>query len=262
MTPAKPKLRKREILAALAAGGLAAGAAAIILEESNVAQVESSESALVASPEEQDYQVQPFTRVETFGPQDLIITRGEEFSVRSDGAGQPGAWFEVVNDGDKLVIRPRSGREGEWHAMEGVTFYVTLPVLEAVTVAGIGDVEIDRIEGDSFSGSIAGLGELTIASLKVENADFSIAGAGSLSVAGTATHAKMAIRGAGNIEAEALISDDAEIDIAGAGNVELTALQQARISIAGGGDVDISGTANCTVSKSGFGSVSCNGREI
>ena len=118
---------------------------------------------------------------------------------------------------------------------------------------------LDRIEGESFSGTIAGPGELSIATMTVDEADFRIGGSGNVTAAGTAREASVSIGGSGEVRAGGLMAQTAEVSIGGSGDVALTVQEDADISIAGSGDVDISGPARCSVSRMGSGEVRCSG---
>jgi Putative auto-transporter adhesin, head GIN domain len=254
----RPRLRKREIAFAIAAGGMAAGAAALILSDGGPG-TELAPITVTEAP--RTFEVGEFTEISTVGPQNLVVTRGDGFSVRSEG--DPGALglLEVVNDDGELVIRPKNqfGPNFNWGRMSGATYFVTLPRLEEISMAGSGSVQIDRVEGEEFSGSIAGSGELRIAALDVDEADFSIGGSGNLSVVGSAREAEISIGGSGEVNADGLIAESASIRIGGSGNVALTARDEVDVSIAGSGEVNISGPAQCSVSRMGSGNVRCEG---
>jgi hypothetical protein len=206
------------------------------------------------------HELSQFTEISTVGPQDVVVTIGDTFSVRSEGSPGAVAQFEPVVEGDTLMIRPRGGFNwGNWRSLNGATFYVTLPRLEGVAVAGSGDVRVDRIEGERFEGTIAGSGELLIAAMQVDQADFKIGGGGNVSASGTARQTEVAIGGSGDVEAGALRSDTASISIAGSGNVDLAVADEAKVSIMGSGDVDIAGPARCAVTRFGSGNVRCEG---
>lgn len=254
--PERPRLRKREIVLAVSAGIAAAGGAALMLEETNVAPLAPE----VAGPNRMTYELAQFAEISTVGPQDVVVTIGDTFSVRSEGSPGAVAQFEPVVEGDTLMIRPRDGFNwGNWRSLNGATFYVTMPRLDGVAVAGSGDVRIDRIEGERFEGTIAGSGELLIAAMEVDEADFKIGGGGNVSAAGTARETQVAIGASGDVEAGALRSETASISIAGSGNVELAVEDEARVSIMGSGDVDIAGPGRCSVTRFGSGNVRCAG---
>jgi hypothetical protein len=251
-------LRKREIAFALAIGAMAAGGAAVMLDqdEDYVAPI-----VAVAGPDNQTYEVAPFEELSTVGPQDVVITTGETFSVRSEGSPAALAALEAVVEDDKLVIRPKGNfAEGfDWSSVAGATFYVTTPRLDAILLAGSGSVRIDRVEGGSFSSLIAGPGELSIASMEVDEADFRIGGSGNVVATGTAREARVSIGGSGAVRAAGLLSETASVSIGGSGDVALTVQEEAQVSIAGSGDVEISGPARCSVSRLGSGNVRCSG---
>ena len=250
-------LRKREILLALALGGVAAGGAALMLSEMNddhyVASVEFS------GPSEMTYPVMPFDQIATEGPQDVVVTYGEELTVRSEGSPEALAQLEAVVENGQLLIRPKKGFDFDWGSVEDATFYVTMPRLDRIALAGSGDIQIDRIEGENFEGVIGGPGELRIAGMKVDRVDFTINGSGDLIAAGTAGDAHVSIGGSGTVDAAGLSSSTASISIFGTGDVELTVQDKAQVSITGAGDVDISGPGRCSVTRMGGGDVRCAG---
>jgi hypothetical protein len=260
MPQTRRRLRKREVLFAVAAGALAAGGAALVLEIS-----EDSGAVPVAAAQESDqtYEVAEFDHISTVGPQDVAVTFGETFSVRSEGSAEALGQLEVVVDDGELTIRPKNRLRTDWPRLASATFYITVPRLERVAQAGSGNVRVDRIEGDSFEGAIAGSGELAIDALEVDEAEFSIAGTGSVVVAaGAARETDISIGGRGEVRAAGLRSDVASISIGGVGEVALTVEDEAQVSIMGSGDVDITGPARCSVSRMGGGEVRCNGREV
>lgn len=256
----RPRLRKREIVFAVAAGVVAAGGAALILGDSGGSGGPPHAPA-IGGAREMTYQLASFDEIATVGPQDVVVTLGDTFSVRSEGAPEALALLEPVVSNGRLTIKPRDAKFNwlTWPRHAEATYYVTLPRLDGVAVAGSGDVSVDRIEGPSFDGSIAGPGSLAIAAMKVDSASFSIGGQGDVSVAGTAHETHVAIGGTGEVAAGGLRSDTASISIGGTGDVALTVDKEAKVSIMGTGDVDISGPARCSVTQMGRGNVRCAG---
>jgi hypothetical protein len=206
------------------------------------------------------YQVAGFDGIASSGPQDVVVTRGDEFAVRAEGSSRALAQLEAVNVDGTLTIRPKGGFNwGNWRSLSGATFHVTMPQLDSVAVAGSGNIRIDRIEGETFDGTIAGSGELSIATMKVDEADFKIAGGGNVEATGTARETRVAIGGSGDVSAANLLSETASVSIGGSGDVELAVQNEAKVSIMGSGNVDIDGPARCTVTRYGSGEVRCDG---
>ncbi len=260
MPPSRPKLRKREIAFAVAAGALAAGGGAAVISAIN--DDASAPPRYVAAPERQAYELGEFAEVSTTGPQDVVITMGDSYSVRAEGAPDALAQLEAVVEDGELILRPTGSFRGDWGRFSSVTYHVTMPRLDAITLAGSGDIRIDRIEGDEFEGAINGSGALTIGTMEVDEADFSIGGSGKVIAAGTARDTRVSIGGAGNVEAAGLHSETARVSIGGVGDVALTVDEEAEISMAGAGTVEITGSARCSVSRFGFGEVRCNGVNV
>lgn len=247
-------LRKREIVFALAAGALAAGGAALILDD------DGGSAAPIAPVAPQTRQLAPFEELTSVGAQDIVVTLGEAYRIRSEGSPEALGRIEAVVEDGVLVIRPkeRLGRFN-WNRGNRTTFHVTVPRLEAISLAGSGDARVDRIEGDSFEASVAGSGELAIDAMQVERADFTIAGSGNVSASGTAREMNVSILGSGDVRARDLRSETADLSIAGSGDARLTVSDEADVSIMGSGDVAIAGTARCSVSRMGSGDVRCEG---
>ncbi|HEY6815721.1 MAG TPA: head GIN domain-containing protein [Croceibacterium sp.] len=251
----RPRLRKREVLFAVAAGVLAAGAAALILDNDD----EGPTIAVTAEDSgTRTYELAPFAQLATFGAHDVVIEYGETQSVRAEGPANALAGIEAAVRDGRLTIRPNGIPQfSDWGGFGEVTYYVTLPRLESVTLSGPGDVSIDRIEGESFSGSVRGPGELTIEALQVDDAEFAVRGPGQIAAAGTAGKTRVTIEGPGEVDAEELTSATAMVTVSGPGELELTVDDDAQVSVTGGGNVDIAGTASCTVSRAGTGNVRC-----
>jgi hypothetical protein len=259
MPPPGRKLRKREVVFAVAMGALAATGAAVVLEEGDGGTMPI---AVTAAP--QTYDLADVDAISIEGPQNVVITRGDTAALRSEGPPEALARYETVVEDGRLVIRPRAQFQGGfgWPRRSAVTFYVTLPRLNALSQDGRGDIRVDRIEGESFIGTITGSGELSIAAMQVGEADFIIQGSGELSVAGSARESRVSIAGSGDVHANGLQSERAEVSIAGSGDVALTVDDEAEIRIMGSGDVDIAGAATCSVTRMGSGDVRCNGNEV
>jgi len=256
-TPPRKTLRKREILFALAMGGLAAGGVAVVLDND---EGDSGYVSAAAGPDNKTYTVAPFTEIATVGPQDVVVTYGETQSLRAEGSSRALAELEPVVINGKLTIRPKRGFNwSNWPALAEATYFVTIPKLERVDVAGSGDVSVDQIKGESFEGTIAGSGELSIRAMEVDRAIFAVNASGNVIAAGTAGDTHVAIGGSGQVSGGGLHSKTASVSIGGSGDVELAVDDKADVSITGSGNVDISGSARCSVTRYGSGEVDCQG---
>src|SRR3546814_12439385 len=100
---------------------------------------------------------------------------------------------------------------------------VTMPALRGASVAGSGNLSVDRVEGDDFAASASGSGNLTIGAIKTQSARFSVAGSGDINAAGTTGTVKMNIAGSGAIDAERLTAPTGNIAVqcSGAGEANM-----------------------------------------
>jgi hypothetical protein len=207
------------------------------------------------------FPVSGFDKVEAAGPFDVAIRTGAAPSVQARGNQSLIDRLEVVVEDGELRIKTKnkSGWFG-WHHNRGkAVIDITVPSLQAATLAGAGDITIDKVQGDRFEGQLAGAGDLRIDALDVQKLKLGLAGAGSAVVrSGKAGSADYEIAGSGDVDTSAVPLQDLRISIAGAGSVKAQATGTADVSIMGSGDVGITGGAKCSVSKMGAGDVRCS----
>lgn len=209
---------------------------------------------------ERDYKVGEFSRIDLGGAYDMTVRTGAAPSVHARGGENVLDRMEVEVKGDTLVIRPKKkGWDMGWTSNGKVDLTITVPTLRAASLAGAGDIRIDRVAGNSFEGSIAGSGDLRVEQIEVQSLKFDVAGAGNVhAISGRTRNAEYGITGAGDIQASGVTSETASVSITGAGGVTANATKTADVNIVGAGDVNLAGGARCTVSKVGAGDVNCS----
>lgn len=208
------------------------------------------------------YQVGNFQQIEVAGSYDVDVRTGSNASVSAQGSEKLLERTVVEVEGDKLVIRPESNHgffNFGWSHHGHAHFTVTVPQLSAASMAGSGGMKIDKIQGQSFEGTIAGSGGIDVTSIEVQSLKFSVAGSGDVKAGtGKAQSAEYEIAGSGSVDASAVDSPEIKIDVAGSGGVRAHGSGSAQVSIMGSGDVNITGGAKCQVSKMGSGDVHCS----
>jgi hypothetical protein len=210
---------------------------------------------------QRDFQVAGvFDRIALAGSSDVVVTVGGAASVRAEGDADTLERLEIANVGGELRIgmRPSSGNWFRWRHHR-VTVHVTLPALAAATIAGSGDMRIDRVDGARFAGAVTGSGDLSVAAATVGEANFSVTGSGDIVAAGRAERASATVVGSGDLRLRGLEAADATISVAGSGNIDIRATRSAAVELRGSGDIEVAGPARCTISKSGSGEVRCEG---
>jgi len=202
------------------------------------------------------YAVADFTSVDQRGPDDVDVRVGTGFSVRAEGDPDVLDRVRIARDGDRLRIGRASGFN---LGSGGAKIYVTMPRIGGASLAGSGDMAIDRIEGATFGGDIAGSGNLRLGRVELDTLKLSIAGSGSIAASGQAATVGISIAGSGDVDAGGLQASGAKIDIAGSGSVRAAVDGEAKVTIMGSGDVDLGPKARCKTTKMGVGDVRCGG---
>jgi hypothetical protein len=206
------------------------------------------------------YAVADFTNVDLRGSDNVDVRVGTGFSVRAEGPSAELDKLKIEKVGDTLKVGRIDGGSFHWGGHhKGVTVFVTMPRIAEANIAGSGDMTVDRVEGQSFTGNSAGSGDLEVAALSVQAGDFSIAGSGNIKASGSARHLKMAVAGSGDIDAGGVKAEGADVSVAGSGGVRADVTGPAAVSVMGSGDVDLGSGAKCTTSKMGSGDVHCGG---
>lgn len=208
------------------------------------------------SPASRSYAISGFTGVALTGADDVDVRVGPTFSIRAQG---PAA---VV---DRLLIE-RKGNTLRVGRVRGTTvtrgtarIVVTMPRIDAATLAGSGDLSVDRVEGGALDASLSGSGNIRVAAMRVERATLSVAGSGDIAAAGSAARLDASVAGSGDITAPGLVARQATVAVMGSGNVTARVDGTATVSIMGSGDVDLGARARCTVARRGSGSARCGG---
>jgi hypothetical protein len=209
-----------------------------------------------------NYQVSNFQQIEVAGPYDVEVRTGGNPGVSARGSQKLLERTVVEVQGDKLVIRPEKNRgffQFGWSSHAKAVFTVTVPQLSGATIAGSGDIRVDRVAGQRFEGNVAGSGAINVAAMDVQQLKLSIAGSGDLKAgAGKTQTAEYDIAGSGDLDAGAVQAQQLKVSIAGSGGVKAHASGTADVSILGSGDVEVSGGAKCNINKQGSGDVRCS----
>ena len=197
-----------------------------------------------------------FQGVTLAGPDNIIFTTGAEYSIRAEGDEDALEQLRYkVTDGQIKV-----GRENEnllSSSDKAATIYITAPSLNSIKLAGSGDIDADKIAGDTAALTLAGSGNIKIADLQTTSLDTKIAGSGDILVSGSAKTTKISIAGSGDISGAALRKESASIKIAGSGNVALSSDGTVDSTILGSGNIRIHGDATCKTNAMGSGEVTC-----
>ena len=209
------------------------------------------------------FTVTGFDRINVAGPFTVTVRTGPGVSVRATGDSKALDRLSAVVEGNVLRLRASNPIDGDWQdgTVGKVAIAVTVPALRAATLAGSGDLTIDRAKADQFDAMLGGSGNLSIGALQADRAVLSLIGSGDLTVAGKVEAVRAAVSGSGNLAAAGLLGGEVRVSVVGSGDARLAASHKASVSANGSGDVIVAGNAECTVVQRGSGNVEC-GRKV
>jgi len=198
-----------------------------------------------------------FDRIRVEGPFDVTLTTGKGAGGVLSGDDRAIERVNLRVEGRTLIVG--AGVDG-WGGYPGeaigqVTVRVTTPSLRSATVAGGGQLRVDRMRAQQIDLSVAGAGALSVAGVEADQVNATMNGSGAMTLAGKSGRARFVNSGTGAIDAAGLVARDLTVLSQGMGTGSFNALYTADISAMGLGGISVAGAAKCTVR--GVGPVAC-----
>jgi hypothetical protein len=201
----------------------------------------------------EDRQVGDVTAVVLSGVGDLTVVQGEVpgLSVTADDNILP--LIETETSGRKLTISTKS--HYNLRPKTKITYTLTVPKLEKVTVSGAGNVKAEKLTADNLTFTLSGAGNMTLREVTCKTLTVTLSGAGNATVSGTAEKVTATISGAGDIDAAALKAASVEVKVSGAGDATVWATDELKARVSGAGSIKYKGTPKVEQKVSGAGSI-------
>lgn len=190
--------------------------------------------------------VAAFDVVESHGALDVLVERGETFSltVSIDSNLFNDVETEVVDGVLRINLH-----EGVFHIVPGPHVRVTMPHLTALTLKGSGDVDAFRFDETApVRLRLSGSGNLNFEG-SAPALTASLDGSGDLDLTGSAGQLTLDVDGSGDLNAKQCPGTSAELSVDGSGDLSSTVNGDVSASVRGSGDIDIFGAATLTHSS-------------
>ncbi len=199
--------------------------------------------------------VSAFKQVEAEGDIRLIVTQGDLKPVKLEGDENILSYIEVIQEGDKVIIRTKNGvnliPSGD------LNVYVTSPTYTHIDVSGSSDIvgknKISSNEELELGASGAGDIKMEVDAPKVTAG---ISGSGSISLRGQTKDLSIDLSGAGHAYCYDLLTENSTVSISGAGSAQVYASVKLNAEVSGAGNINYKGNPSVSQQISGAGNVS------
>jgi hypothetical protein len=210
-----------------------------------------------AKADTQDRHLTGFNAVSVAGSYDVFITQGSAESVKVDAPSQVIDKIITEVEGGVLKIYTKDGTSWNWSGNKKMIVYVSIKDINAVSLAGSGDVVFkDGLRASSLKIKLTGSGDIS-GKVEVKTLDSSIGGSGDITLSGRAENSTVSVVGSGDFTGQNLVTTNTQVKVAGSGDARVNANDKIDASVVGSGDVHYTGAAkNISSSKAGSGSVS------
>ena len=181
-------------------------------------------------------QVSDFNQVTFTGVGTLYITQGEDELLEIEAEDNIIPHIVTRVRGRELEISFDSER---WETLirptEPIRYFLTVRSIDEMNLSGLGDVELDQIEGDRLVLTLSGAGRVT--------------------ASGVVTEQEINVTGAGSYDGGDLRTERTDVNLSGAGSATVWASEFLDVNISGLGNVRYYGDPEVRETVSGLGNL-------
>ena len=208
-------------------------------------------------PAAEERSVGVVTEVALTGVGTLTVVQGDvpSLSVTADDNILP--LLETETSGRKLIIRTKTGYSVRPNSP--ISYTLTVPKLEKLSISGAGNAKAERLTGDNVSVRVSGSGNAILREVTCRELTLTISGSGTTTLGGTAEKVTTKISGSGDIDAGMLKVKTADVQVSGSGTASVWATDTLNVRVSGSGDVRYKGTPKLEKKVSGSGKVQAVG---
>jgi hypothetical protein len=203
----------------------------------------------------EDRSVSSFKNVDVGGAAKVMVSQGDQPSVKVEGDENLLQYIEVEQEGDRIRIKERPGFNLQ--PSNDIRVYVTAPVFNNIDASGASDIigQTKISNPEEMRMHISGAGTIKM-ELDAPRLTFRLSGAGSIFIKGQTKELDLEMSGAGSAHFYDLLSESTRVNLSGVGSAEVYASVKLDASVSGVGSIDYKGNAT-DVNKhvSGVGSI-------
>jgi len=199
-------------------------------------------------------QVSNFDKLSLSGIGDLILTQGDQESLRIEGEDNILAQIDTqVKDGT-LVISPKDANwEESLRPTKRVVYHLNMKNVHQLALTGVGSINIGQLKTDQLEILSSGVEGVDIGNLSAKTLKVALRGEGHCNLAGEVDSQQLELSGTGQYNATKLQSQNAAIDLSGAGSASVWVEQSLTADLSGTGSLYYYGNPQIDKTVTGIG---------
>jgi hypothetical protein len=176
-----------------------------------------------------DVSVSSFNSLQASGVYELKLSQGDKESVKIEADENLQEYFNVHNEGDKLVIDMDKLKNKNLKKADKMRVYVTFKNLKAIDVKTVGNVTSEEpLSFDDLDVNTKSVGDITL-NLTAKKIDLDIKSVGDVKLSGKANEATVKNKGVGSFKAGNFVVQTMNIENEGVGNAEVNAEKDLKV---------------------------------
>jgi hypothetical protein len=203
-----------------------------------------------------------FTSFVLAGMGDATITQGsvESLVIEAEDNVMPLLKSDVKN-GVLTVLLDQKDWKDVVRPTKGVKITLGVKNLNALELAGLGNIDVPALKTTAFTIKISGAGNVRVPKLEATDLTSTLTGVGNTELSGQVTRETVEMSGAGQFSAGNLSCQTAKLTLTGTGNATVWVRDTLDVTIGGAGNVSYYGSPKVTKSVTGLGVLSPMGNK-
>jgi hypothetical protein len=189
--------------------------------------------------------VHDFSKIEFNGFGNVIITQGQKYELIIEAEDNLIQYFETDVQTNTLAI----GIKKDYFMisikpLKPINFYVTLPEIDAITLAGSGSITVNDLETNDLRFSLLGSGDLSTKNITANSINIELHGSGDMTFGKLVANSIISTTlGSGDMVYQNLAVKTVDISITGSGNVDINEIVATSLTanIFGSGNITMIG---------------------
>lgn len=180
------------------------------------------------------------------------ITEGEELSVQVEA--EDNIIDQVVTEVQDATLIIKKSARSCFSERRTINIFITTPELEAISLSGSGEVQVNNLTTDYLNLLLTGSGDLDVAAT-ADELEAEITGSGSITLFGQGNESNLEVTGSGEFNGFNFEHNRCFVKVTGSGSAELFVNDILDAEITGSGDVIYKGNPSVRSEVTGSGDV-------